>query len=104
MENSNKDEGMKIPEHCSSGGEIVEGFGKIELLRTGLFAIAGLFIGIIITMWKKDSTVIVLTTVIGAACGYVFCKKDRYTRQSIIDILIDFRKFQKSQKYYEYKR
>ena len=32
----NNDE-MKIPEHCSSKGEIVEGFGKVELLRTSIF-------------------------------------------------------------------
>ena len=34
----NNDE-MKIPEHCSSKGEIVEGFGKVELLRTSIFSI-----------------------------------------------------------------
>lgn len=103
MEINNEE--MKIPEHCTQQGEIVEGFGKSELLRASIFSLIGLVIGIILmTAWTKQGTTIVLSTVIASACGYIFCKKDRYSRQSIINILIDFKSFKESQKYYEYRR
>lgn len=95
---------MKIPEHCSNKGEIVEGFGKIELLRTSIFSIVGIVIGLIIFIFTKNLTTIMLSLVGGSFCGYLFCKKDRYSRTSIVDSLIDMRNFSKSQKRYEYRR
>jgi hypothetical protein len=95
---------MKIPEHCSNKGEIVEGFGKIELLRTSIFSIVGIVIGLIIFIFTKNLVSIMLSLVGGSFCGYLFCKKDRYSRTSIVDSLIDMRNFSKSQKRYEYRR
>lgn len=99
----NNDE-MKIPEHCSSKGEIVEGFGKVELLRTSIFSIVGVVIGLIISIFTKNLISIMLSLVAGSFCGYLFCKKDRYSRTSIVDSLIDMRNFSKSQKRYKYRR
>lgn len=105
MENNTNNDEMKIPEHCSQTNEIVEGFGKIELFRSAIFMIIGLIIGIfLMAIWTKELPTVVLSTVIGGGFGYVFCKKDRYSRQSVIDILLDFRRFKNSQKYYEYRR
>lgn len=96
---------MRIPEHCSQNNEITEGFGKIELLKASIFSTIGLVIGILLSiLWTKEPTTVVFSVVLGSACGYIFTKKDRYSRQSIIDILFDFYKFSKSQKYYEFRR
>lgn len=104
MENNiNRDE-MKIPEHCSQGYEIVEGFGKNELIKASMFAIVGGVIGILTMIFTKQITTVVLSIVIGGTGGYIFCKKDRYSRQSIVDMISDYRNFKKSQKYYEYRR
>lgn len=98
------DDDMKIPEHCSQRGEIVEGFGKIELLRTIGFMVVGLIIGLIVLIFTKNLITVVLITVGASFCGYIFCKKDRYSRISVVDSLIDMRNFGKSQKKYEYRR
>lgn len=95
---------MMIPEHCSKESEISEGFGMKELLRSGVFVLIGLVIGIGIYIVNGAIVSLVFSTVCGGACGYVFCKKDRYSRVSVIDSLIDFRNFLKSQKIYEYRR
>lgn len=95
---------MKIPEHCSHKGEIVEGFGKVELLRTSIFSVIGIVVGLIISIFTKNIVSVMLSLVAGSFCGYLFCKKDRYSRTSIVDSLIDMRNFSKSQKKYEYRR
>jgi positive regulator of sigma E activity len=105
MENRNDNDLMMIPEHCSQRGEIVEGFGKDELLQASVFSLIGLIVGIVIMIfWSKEISTIILSIVIGSAGGYIICQKDRYSRQSVLDIVRDYIKFGKSQKYYEYRR
>lgn len=103
METKNINE-MKIPEHCSIKGEIVEGFGKVELIRTSIFSLIGIVVGLIIFIFTKNIMSIMLSLVVGSFTGYLFCKKDRYSRTSIVDSLIDMMNFNKSQKKYEYRR
>lgn len=95
---------MMIPEHCTKEGEFVEGYGKKEFLRNLIFLAIGVVIGIIVFIFNKEFISIVLCGVASAVCGYVFCIKDRYSRMSLIDSLIDMYKFSKSQKLYEYRR
>ena len=103
MEERNRDR-MMIPENCCVNGEISEGFGVKELLRSAIFLLVGGVIGFIIFLFNNQLVTIVFSAVCGGACGYIFCKKDRYSRVSIVDALIDLRKFIKSQKVYEYRR
>ncbi len=96
---------MQIPAHCSKGGEIAEGFGKKEFALASIFALVGLLIGSILFFLKtKEVLSIVLGLSIGACAGYVFCKKDRYTRSSLLEDLMNMMNFYKSQKYYEFRR
>lgn len=102
MENKEQDQ-MQIPVHCSKK-EFVEGFGKVEFFRAFIFFIIGSIVGVVIFLFKKDITSIILSMVVGGFAGYLFCKKDRYSRTSILDSFIDLLNFNKSQKFYEYKK
>lgn len=101
----NKQE-LKIPEHCTSKWEITEGFGKEELLKASIGSIIGVIVGVIFSLITKKN--MLPTTMVGLVAfsfgGYVFCKKNRYNRTSLVDDLINMRKFYKSQKQYYYRR
>ncbi|MFQ9249249.1 MAG: hypothetical protein ACLR3R_18530 [Clostridium paraputrificum] len=75
-----------------------------ELLRNLIFLAIGIVIGIVVFIFNKEFISIILSGVASAVCGYVFCIKDRYSRMSLLDSLIDMYKFSKSQKLYEYRR
>ena len=51
MEERNRDR-MMIPEHCGVNGEISEGFGVKELLRSAIFLLVGGVIGFIIFLFN----------------------------------------------------
>lgn len=106
MGNENfKDEELKIPEHCTSKGEIAEGFGKEELAKASIGSLIGVIVGGIIALITKNYMVNVMVGLVAFSFGgYIFCKKDRYSRTSIVDTLVDMRKFYKSQKQYYYRR
>lgn len=103
-ENKNKNE-MQIPEHCSQGWEISEGFGKSEVIKALIFLLSGIVIGfIIMILFTHKGTTVVLIGGVGAIAGYVFCVKERYSRQSLLENIIDLINYNKSQKYYEWRR
>lgn len=101
----NKEE-LKIPEHCTSKGEISEGFGKEELIKASIGSLTGVLTGLLISVvTKKNMLPITMFCLVSFSFGgYIFCKKDRYSRTSIVDTLLDMHKFSKSQKQYYYRR
>lgn len=102
MNNQNENP-MFIPEHCcTDGNEITEGYGKKELLKSIPFILFGFGIGLVISIIRQSIIFPVLGLVIGASGGYIFCKKDRISRESVLDALVSLYQFIKSQKYYEF--
>lgn len=102
----NENEDLQIPDHCDGeGGEIFEGFGWKELYQSIPIIVACIFIGAIFQYFVVHNVIAIVTGIIlGAFLGYSLTKKDRYSRESVLDLLKRFKKYVFSQKKYKYRK
>lgn len=94
---------LYIPVNIRREKEIVDGFGKKELIKTGFVIFVGIIIGGIIAVIKQQNFWFMISPFFAGILGISLFRKSIITNKSFADFFIDFIRFKKSKKSYYYK-
>lgn len=95
--------GLYIPVNIRKRKEIVEGFGKEEMVQTAFVTLIGLIVGIILFfVFSYQILLIVGVPLVFGIGAIILLRKDK-TNTSSIDMIKEMIDFSKSQKKYQYK-
>lgn len=94
---------LYIPVNIRREKEIVDGFGKNELVKTAITILIGVVFGIIFSAFKSQSFFLMISPFFAGMIGIALFKKNVITNKSFVDFFIDYVRFIKSKKSYSYK-
>lgn len=96
-------ERLFIPVNVRRRKLYVEGFGKKELIQSGISTGVGIFIGVILFfIFDYQWILIAFSALVFLGVSIIVLHKDRYN-SNMIDMVIEMHEYRKSQKKYEYK-
>ncbi len=98
-----KDVMLYIPLGVNTRIDYFTGFGKTELKQASVGIIFGIIIAIIGYMFTQQA-ITVIVTIILVGGGSILLTVKGSTNQSVVDMLLDMRKFNNERKIYPYRQ